>query len=89
MAEQAGLEPAHRVNDERISNPLHYLLCSLLRIWWDRLDLNQQCLKEPDLQSGAVPITLYYPIWRKMEDSNPQDPITDVHVGFLDRCLTG
>lgn len=23
--------------------------------------------------------------WRRVEDSNPQDPITDVHVGFLDR----
>lgn len=24
--------------------------------------------------------------WRKMEDSNPQETIADLHVGFLDRC---
>ena len=23
-----------------------------------------------------------------MEDSNPQETITDLHVGFLDRCAT-
>ena len=26
--------------------------------------------------------------WRKMEDSNPQETIADLHVGFLDRCAT-
>ena len=25
-------------------------------------------------------------IWRKMEDSNPQENIAALHVGFLDRC---
>ena len=25
---------------------------------------------------------------RKMEDSNPQETIADLHVGFLDRCAT-
>lgn len=32
MAEQTGLEPVHRLNGERISNPLQYLLCLLFRI---------------------------------------------------------
>lgn len=27
-------------------------------------------------------------LWRKMEDSNPQETIADLHVGFLDRCAT-
>ena len=32
VAEETGLEPAHRLLDERISNPWQYLLCLLLRV---------------------------------------------------------
>lgn len=32
--------------------------------------MNQQCLKEPNLQSGAMPITLYLPIWSHRQGSN-------------------
>lgn len=38
--------------------------------WWAGKDLNLQCPGEPDLQSGAIPITLYRPMWHSQPDSN-------------------
>lgn len=32
-----------------------------MRAWWGKMDLNHQHPKTPDLQSGTLPITLYYP----------------------------
>lgn len=40
--------------------PLFFML-NYLAIWWGKKDLNFQHPKTPDLQSGTLPITLYYP----------------------------
>ena len=74
--------------DERISNPLHYryAYCSVLPIL--RISANRfgsfflagLCWNRP----AAFYVSAHK--WRKMEDSNPQETIADLHVGFLDRC---
>ena len=53
---------------------LHVLL------WWAGLDLNQRCHKEPDLQSGAIPTTLYLPIWYCGRDLNSQDHVPETQM---------
>ena len=86
VAEQAGLEPTPPIsarNGLAIRRSTCYAYCSVL-VGQARLELAMS--KEPDLQSGAIPITLYCPVWRKVEDSNPQETIADLHAGFLDRC---
>lgn len=40
------------------------------------------------IPSSSVYLFHHYRIWRKMEDSNPQEIVTYLHVGFLDRCVT-
>ena len=47
--------------------------------------MNLQRPEEPDLQSGAIPITLYLPIWRRRKDLNPQVLADDC---FLDSDAT-
>ena len=42
--------------------------------WWAELDLNQRCLTRTDLQPGAIPNTLYLPIWWHLRDLNPALP---------------
>ena len=39
-------------------------------------------------RGSRLPSAVGLGFWRKMEDSNPQETIADLHIGFLDRCAT-
>lgn len=78
--------------DERISNPPQYQLCLLFRVAGAFYTCPAKCrLFYPTTLShlyGFIHENSKYLMWawRKMEDSNPQETIADLHVGFLDRC---
>ena len=59
--------------------------------WYTGLDLNQRCHKEPDLQSGAIPTTLYLPIWYCGRDLNSQDhvPETQMYAYSITAAFSG
>ena len=79
LAEQAGLEPTRRntpANGLAIRCSTTYAYCSIY------LFRGMSQVSRIFLHSGAL---CHAQGWRRVEDSNLQDPIADVHVGFLDR----
>lgn len=51
--------------NRRYAKPLYFK-------WWAGVNLNHRCPWEPNLQSGAIPTTLYRPkYWCARRDSNP------------------